>query len=42
MYAVCNRQGYLATFSDIWEAEQWLRDYISIHGHKAWIKFTEN
>lgn len=42
MYAVRNRQGYLATFSELWEAEQWLRDYISIHGRGVWLVFTEN
>jgi hypothetical protein len=42
MYAVRNRRKYLATFADRWAAEQWLRDYISIHGHAAWITRTEN
>jgi len=42
MYAVRNRHKYLATFADRWEAEQWLRDYISIHGHGVWLVRTEN
>lgn len=42
MYAVRNRRRYLATFADRWDAEQWLRDYVALHGHKAWIVKTEN
>ena len=42
MYAVRNKRKYLATFAERWEAEQWLRDYISIHGHGVWLVHTEN
>ena len=41
MYAVRNRRGYLATFASKPEADQWLRDYVSLHGHGAWVERTE-
>jgi hypothetical protein len=41
MYAVRNRRGYLATFDYKPEADQWLRDYVSLHGHGAWVERTE-
>lgn len=41
MYAVRNRRGYLATFDYRPEADQWLRDYVAIHGHGAWVERTE-
>lgn len=41
MFAVRTRRGYLAVFDQRDEAERWLRDWVSIHGHKAWLERTE-
>jgi len=41
MYAVRNRRGYLATFDYKPDADQWCRDYVSLHGHGAWVERTE-
>lgn len=41
MWAVRTKRSYLAVFDLREEAEQWLRDWVSIHGHHAWLSRTE-
>lgn len=41
MYAVRTKRVYLAVFDLRDEAEQWLRDWVSVHGHRAWLVRTE-
>ena len=41
MWAVKNRDGILMVCDDREEAEQWCRDWRSVHGMKAWVVRTE-
>lgn len=41
MWCVKTRTGILAVFDDRDEAEQWCRDWRSVHGGKAWVTRTE-
>lgn len=41
MWAVRTRKKYLAVFASREDAEQWLRDWVSIHGPRAWVARTE-
>jgi hypothetical protein len=41
MWAVRTTRKYLAVFDHRWEAEQWLRDWVSIHGYRAYLARTE-
>ena len=41
MWAVRTRKGILAVFDDRYEAEQWARDWRSVHGMRAWVTKTE-
>jgi hypothetical protein len=41
MWAVRTSRRYIAVFDWREEAEQWLRDWVSIHGHRAWVARTE-
>lgn len=41
MWAVANKRGYLAVFDWRDDAEQWLRDWVSLHGRRAWVIRTE-
>jgi hypothetical protein len=41
MWAVRTKRRYLAVFQWKEDAEQWLRDWCSIHGHRAWLARTE-
>ena len=42
MWAVRTRKRIVATFDDRWEAEEWMRTWRSLHGHKCFIVRTEN
>lgn len=41
MWAVRTRKGILAVFDERYEAEQWARDWRSVHGMRAWVTKTE-
>ena len=41
MWAVKTRKGILAVFDERYEAEQWARDWRSVHGMRAWVTKTE-
>ena len=41
MWAVRTTRKYLAVFNHRWEAEQWMRDWVSLHGHRAYLARTE-
>jgi hypothetical protein len=42
MWAVKTRTNVLAIFDDLWEAEEWMRTWRSIHGHRVYLTRTEN
>lgn len=41
MWAVVTNRRYLAVFDWREDAEQWLRDWVSLHGRRAWVIRTE-
>ncbi len=41
MWAVRTKRRYLAVFQWKDDAEQWLRDWVSVNGHRAWLARTE-
>lgn len=41
MWAVRTTKRILAVFDERHEAEQWCRDWRSIHGMRAWLTRTE-
>jgi hypothetical protein len=42
MWAVRTKEGILATFDDRWGAEEWMRTWRSIHGHRVYLVRTES
>jgi hypothetical protein len=42
MWAVKTRTKVIAVFDDRYEAEEWMRTWRSIHGHKVYLVRTEN
>jgi hypothetical protein len=42
MWAVKTRKNVLAIFYDRWDAEEWMRTWRSIHGHRVYLVRTEN
>ena len=41
MWAVRTKREILAVFDDRDDAEQWCRDWRSVHGMRAWVTRTE-
>lgn len=42
MWAVRTRKEILAVFDELSEAEEWMRTWRSIHGHRVYLSRTEN
>jgi hypothetical protein len=42
MWAVKTRTRTIAVFDDRWEAEEWMRTWRALHGHRVYLVRTEN
>jgi hypothetical protein len=42
MWAVKTQTKVIAVFDDRWEAEEWMRTWRSLHGHRVYLVRTEN